>query len=157
MSIYIGPREALSDTVKTAIKSKVEALATPVMNHDPTEIFCVYMIQILDHLAANHKEAVLGPAGAPGCTTEGRYKLFKEASVAVMKAVRCDICAGYGHHHYECTTSNRVFKKAAADCKVSWVWGAIKGACYYTAYSETAKSVSISGRRNAKMKYKKKK
>ena len=70
----------------------------------------------------------------PGCCELEQFTEFQKAALAATNAVVCETCHGRGHQHMDCPTRVAV-DALAKHYKVSWVWGAIKGACYYDAWS----------------------
>ena len=79
---------------------------------------------------AARKREWLGPAGAEGSVTQAQLTAFRAAETAIWDSQQCEMCTGFGHDANECPTRTKI-DRAAAQNKCSWLWGAIKGACYY--------------------------
>ena len=72
----------------------------------------------------------LGPVGQEGSSTTAQWNGFTAAVTAIWNSEQCEMCCGHGHDANSCPTRTKIDKAAAAN-KCAWVWGAIKGACYY--------------------------
>ena len=70
-----------------------------------------------------------GQPGDAGTCNQHQWDAFARAVNALWEQ-GCETCGGYGHEHDKCPSRKAVDAAAKAN-GVSWVWGAVKGACYY--------------------------
>ena len=88
------------------------------------------MLAVLENLQDGDKAVWLGDAGAAGASTQAQLDAFRAALDAIWNHEQCEACCGHGHDANSCPTRAKVDKDAKNN-GCYWLWGAIKGACYY--------------------------
>ena len=88
----------------------------------------------------------------PGAATEQQWAAFVKSCEKLWE-VKCEFCDGCGHEHAKCPSRKKV-DKMAVDFKCSWIWGAIKGACYYDEYMKNPLVLAQMSYGNKRRRYK---
>ena len=125
-----------SDPEDMAMESASKLAEAPRAEHDGGFI---QMISVLMRLKPLKRDEFLGTSTEgvklPGAATVEEWQAFVEACDN-LATVKCEYCDGIGHAHYKCPSRKKV-DSIASGYKCGWVWGAIKGACYYDDYMKT--------------------